>query len=81
MTGLRVHLLTMRYMILLVLSSAILQFCRPYRVLAHTRGESSSPESTIAQSRESAMFNNAHTSAEELSILCSVKIRCQGLSH
>lgn len=41
-------------------------------MFAHTRGDSSSPESTIAQSRESAMFNSAHTSAEELSILCRV---------
>jgi hypothetical protein len=59
----------------LVLSSAILQFCRPYSVLAHTRGDNSSPESTIAHSRESAMFNSAHTSAEELSILCRADTR------
>ena len=67
------YLLTMRYMMRLVLSSAILQFCRPYRVFAHTRGDSSSPESTMAQSRESAIFNSAHTSADELSILYRVK--------
>lgn len=62
----------MRYMILLVLSSAMLQFCRPYRMLAHTCGDSSSPESTMAQSRESVMLSRVQTSADELSILYGV---------
>lgn len=66
----RLYLLTIRYIILLVLSSAMLQFCKPYRIFPQTRGDSSSPESTMAQRREFAMLKSVQTSEDELSILC-----------
>ena len=52
----------------LVLSSAIEQFCRPYKVEAHTRGESSSPEPTMAERRDSATAKRWQASEELLSI-------------
>ena len=44
--------------------------CRPYSVLAQTRGERSRPESTIAASKESMTESSTHTSDEELSMRC-----------
>jgi hypothetical protein len=47
--------------------------CKPYRVLAHTSGDRSSPESTIAVNRESMTESSTHTSVEELSKRCRLK--------
>lgn len=47
--------------------------CKPYRVLAHTSGDRSSPESTIAVRRESMTESSTHTSVEELSKRCRLK--------
>ena len=66
------NLLTNRYTIRLVLSSAMLQFCSPYSTFAHTDGLSSSLESTIAERSVSNRPRRVRTSDEELSIRCNI---------
>ena len=64
---------TMRSMMLRVLSSAMLQFCRPYNALAQICGVKSRPESTMATRRDSTTWSKLQTSATELSMRCRPK--------